>query len=548
MLKYYNAKKEEEEDVDPMYRNDDKDAFWDLSSLLPPRKQRSEKQKPFATSLTPASVHDEREGNTGIPKEELRLTPRAEEKCEVSEYHPEGNNLIRTVQVIRRVSDYNFYDRFRRDAIKYLSEERTREVPFVPFFSYIPQYAQLSEAQREYYFYWRSAVRRGEYPRTEESYYFLYIYEIINLPEYIQPKQGADLLVSVWAGYRKMLPRIDKYMAEWFADYCLVHGINGPFEGLRPFLAKILPHATMKEFYLGAMGDYTPRGIDTALAFFSDYRWRDSRYAEGDNYALFETHIFTCLAPVVEYLFARERFFVKEASRTICKRDAFCGSLCAHNVRCRLQVTYHTVQDVAFVRTCLTAAVKYVENKLRSLLAVKSRLSVNLPLLDVKEMIDRYFDAVAHHIRAPKAAPPPPEYEKLYDRPKTAASFQNASEIERASWDTTYALVTEEELDMLKNDKKAEADADIPPKITETPEKTTGFLTEEEVVYLRAVFEGDRAAVHELLSKTGRLEDELAAAINEKGTERIGDVVLLEGEDGYLPIEDYEEEMSEWIS
>ena len=200
------------------------------------------------------------------------------------------------------------------------------------------------------------------------------------------------------------------------------------------------------------------------------------------------------------------------------------------------------------MRTCLTAAVKYVENKLRSLLAVKSRLSVNLPLLDVKEMIDRYFDAVAHHIRAPKAAPPPPEYEKLYDRPKTAASFQNASEIERASWDTTYALVTEEELDMLKNDKKTEADAGIPPKITETPEKTTGFLTEEEVVYLRAVFEGDRAAVHELLSKTGRLEDELAAAINEKGTERIGDVVLLEGEDGYLPIEDYEEEMSEWIS
>ena len=60
--------------------------------------------------------------------------------------------------------------------------------------------------------------------------------------------------------------RIDKYMAEWFADYCLVHRINGPFEGLRPFLAKILPHATMKEFYLGAMGDYTPRGIDTALA------------------------------------------------------------------------------------------------------------------------------------------------------------------------------------------------------------------------------------------------------------------------------------------
>ena len=531
-----------------MHRNDDKDAFWDLSSLLPPRK-RTEEKKRFATAITPAPVNAEGEGAANsIPKEELQLTPRTEENCEVIEYQPTGNNLIRNVRVLRRVSDYNFYDRFRRDAIKYLGEERTEEVPFTPFFSYIPQYAQLSEAQKEYYFYWRSAVRRGEYPRTEESYYFLYIYEIINLPEYIPPKQGAELLISVWAGYRKALPRIDKYMAEWFADYCLVHGISGPFEGLRPFLAKILPHATMKEFYLGAMGDYTPRGIDTALAFFSDYRWRDSRYAAGENYALFETHIFASLAPVVEYLFTRERFFVKEASRTICKRDAFCGSLCAHNVRCRLQVTYHTVQDVAFLRTCLTAAVKYVENKLRSLLAVKSRLSVNLPLLDVKEMIDRYFDAVANKIRTPKAPPPPPEYEKLYDLPKTAPSFRNASEIERSSWDTTYALVTEEELKMLKTETKGKADTEISIKAEEPPVKDASILTEEEGAYLRAVLAGDRAAVRALLARTGRLEDEWAAAINEKSMESIGDVVLLEGEDGYQPIEDYKEEMSEWIS
>ena len=531
-----------------MHRNDDKDAFWDLSSLLPPRK-RTEEKKRFATAITPAPVNAEGENPANnIPKEELRLTSRTEENCEVIEYQPEGNNLIRNVRVLRRVSDYNFYDRFRRDAIKYLGEERTEEVPFTPFFSYIPQYAQLSEAQKEYYFYWRSAVRRGEYPRTEESYYFLYIYEIINLPEYIPPKQGAELLISVWAGYRKALPRIDKYMAEWFADYCLVHGISGPFEGLRPFLAKILPHATMKEFYLGAMGDYTPRGIDTALAFFSDYRWRDSRYAAGENYALFETHIFASLAPVVEYLFTRERFFVKEASRTICKRDAFCGSLCAHNVRCRLQVTYHTVQDVAFLRTCLTAAVKYVENKLRSLLAVKSRLSVNLPLLDVKEMIDRYFDAVANKIRTPKAPPPPPEYEKLYDLPKTAPSFRNASEIERSSWDTTYALVTEEELELLKSEIKDKADAEISLKASELPAQDAGILTEEEGAYLRAVLASDRAAVRALLARTGRLEDEWAAAINEKSMESIGDVVLLEGEDGYQPIEDYKEEMSEWIS
>ena len=39
-----------------MYRNDDKDAFWDLSSLLPPRKQRAEKQKPFALNKKTAFI------------------------------------------------------------------------------------------------------------------------------------------------------------------------------------------------------------------------------------------------------------------------------------------------------------------------------------------------------------------------------------------------------------------------------------------------------------------------------------------------------------
>ena len=58
---------------------------------------------------------------------------------------------------------------------------------------------------------------------------------------------------------------------------------------------------------------------------------------------------------------------------------------------------------------------------------------------------------------------------------------------------------------------------------------------------------GDTRGTRALLAELGALEDEIAGAINEKGMERIGDIVLEVAEDGYTLIPDYMEEVSEWI-
>ncbi len=519
----------------------DKDSFWDLDVLLPARK-KSQPAKPFAARVETVEISAPPK-QAPVNKGETRITAALEEKENVTAYHPQGNDLLLSVRVAKRVAEYNFYGQFCRDAAKYLREEGDA-CAFVPFFSYIPQYSQLNDAQKQYYFYWRSAVRRGEYPQTEESYFYLYVYEIINLPEIIPPENGIELLCDVWTAYRKSLPRINKYMVEWVADYCLVHALPCPSEKLRPFLAKILPLATLKEFYLGAMGDYSPRGVDTALAFFSDYRWRESRYAAGEGYPLFETHILAALSPVLEYLFARENTLLREAARTIHRRDAFCGSLCAHNVRCRLEITYHSVRDASDLRSCITAAVKYAENKLRALLMVKSRLSVHISQLAVTDLIDRYFAGAAHSIKKTDKAESLPEYEKWYDAPTQGVDFAHAQEIEKLSWGTTMTLIPEEEAKEIEEKQKAPEklpDVTIPPESADE-----AALTDDEKTYLRLRMDAVDD-VQSFLRACGKMEDEIVAAINEKSLLCIGDVILESDGLGYCIVEDYMEEISAWI-
>lgn len=554
------------------------DRFWDLDALLPKRKAPLA-MKPFAAPPQPVEISAEGE----VSVEEAKSSPAAAEDslristppiapmagdAEVFEYTPTGNRLLQRVRITRRKAEYNFYGQFCRDAEKYLATEG-EPCPFAPFFSYIPQYAQLTEAQRAYYFYWRTALRHGEYLRTEESYFYLYVYEIINLPDIIPPNNGIKLLCQAWAAYREALPRIDKFMAQWVSDYCLVHALPCPEEYLRPFLAKILPLADLREFYLGGMGDFSPRGVGVALAFFSNYRWQDSRYAAAHR-ELFEKHIIAAVTPVIRRLFADAGLFEAACSRKA--HDAFCGSLCAYHVRCRIEVFYYAINDVASLREGVTAAVKYAENKLRALLAVKSRLS-SVSLEPIwRAMIDDYFAAASPQI-APATTAEKPAYEQLYDAKTKGVDFLRALQIEQSSWATTKILTEEEDEPEIKEEtvsqRKNTADAtladgdavygtaaDSPQADSsaaraaaenDTGETNADAPQEREMTYLSCLLRHDRDGIRALLASFSGMEDELAESINEKALAQWGDIVLTPGEEGYQLIEDYEQEVSEWI-
>lgn len=521
------------------------DDFWDLESLLPKHRPREVRSTTFSPTPQLREIGD---ATPERASDERRITPPLDEESVVSEYKPGENCLIDTVRIHARREAYPFYGQFRRDAERYLSVEGT-ECPFVHFFSYIPQYSQLSAEQRDYYFFWRSRVRAREYHRTEESYFYLYVYEIINLPDKIPPAEGARLLARVWAAYRDAFPRVDKYMAEWLADYCLVHALPCPQEEIRHFRAKILPHASCREFYLGEMGEMTEAGIDTALAFFSDYRFRDSRYAQGENAPLFEKHILAAVVPVLRSFFARQGKPFSSTATTRRVRDAFCGSLCAHHVRSRIEILYYAVADVAPLRALLTNAVKYAENKLRARLAVKSRLSVQSLAPEYREMIDRYFDSLTSGARreAPRAA-----YEALYDAPSQEVSFAAAAAIEESSWQTTKLLTEEEEngaSPVLESEELAEKTqyfaADCAFEQNGPFDEKNAF-TSLEREYLSLLLRGEREKARRVATDARQMEDELVDGINGKSMELLSDIALEMTEDGYAVISDYYDEVLEW--
>ena len=262
-------------------RIDEKDDFWDVSKLLP--KKRSI-LSPFAsknvvTEVT-APAHEATELKYTGAERQITEKPSTMQMEEADSYTPERGGLIKRVTVKRRVDKYDFYESFRKSALLYY-DYYTDKCDFAEFYSYMPQYSQLKDAQRSYYFYWRYMLRHGKYIRTDYSYVYLYVYEILNLPDKIPPEEGIRLLCSLWREYRKSLPRLDNYFSIWVQDYCLVHRLPCPEKELGEFLPKCIASADFKEFYLSDIKNAGEGGVLAMLAFLSDYDWIRGKFVSG---------------------------------------------------------------------------------------------------------------------------------------------------------------------------------------------------------------------------------------------------------------------------
>ena len=157
-------------------RTEELDRFWDIDTLIPPKRApryahntdtvEIVSDDPARTEVVdgsrrelPIPARKEPPKPRFIPPhsaDELKKIPPADE-----EYEPK-NALIRRVRLYRWKSNYHYYEEFVRDAVR-LYAAVGHECPPVAFFSYVPQYAQMSRPQLEWYLWWRTNVRRGVY-------------------------------------------------------------------------------------------------------------------------------------------------------------------------------------------------------------------------------------------------------------------------------------------------------------------------------------------------------------------------------------------------
>ncbi len=541
------------------------DDFWDIDALIPRRHAPHYAHDTEATEIVidaPDSQNTPPRESIPPKKEEApkpRFIPphNPENVREIppdEEYFPE-NSLLRMVRLYRENSTYRYYEDFVRSAERLL-EVHGVECSHVPFFSYVPQYSQMTRAQLEWYLWWRECQRNGKTLTTDYSYILLYAYEIINLGGRMNTVEGRDALARLWTEYRELFHQLDSYLPNWICDYCLIHRVQPP--RLEPkMLFAAMSRCTLKEFYLTATGR---DGLVRALPWVcSDYDYRKSKFYTEENKPLYEKHIHGALLAVFSNPPAAGRVpSLESGGISHMVRPSYNGALCAHSTKCKIVLEYTSFYTSYELRQFVTDVIKYTENRLRAHLGIRSRLSVTVLSPNVRAMVDAHLAPFLPRYQQ-ENTPQTQEreaYEKLYDLPATPLSLERAKQIEQASWGTTERLI---EAFAEEGDTSADAsltkEATLPPMSECTVEKQIGSVISEAPVsdtevdiwqpyaaFLLAALLGDAAKQKSAAHLLGKMPDVLADEINTIAVERLGDILLEENDSGYGVIEDYRAE------
>ncbi len=590
------------ENVKRISRTDD---FWDLGAPKP----RVYKKPDFdGHTVDTTFVHSENEYDASKTAQSERIPPRSEYESSTSdkrtitasyrrnvpasrnyahfggntvkneskivrEYSPEGT-LINSITVRTWESGTEFYGRFTSDA---LSSHRApsridpdRETSPVPFLSYVPQYAHMSSSQVDYYRWIRENIRRGRYPDCDLGYIQLYIYEIFNLPGEIDPTDGVRMLTSLWLAYRDRHPRLDGYLCEWFADYCMINKCSLSRE-LESIIHIIAPKAQFKEFYLDpiitrAMKDADEESVTalgkTVMEVSSDYDYTSSRYYS-ENRDAFDTHIPRAVGEAIraELIQKNAPFALERVYKMT--RDSYCGAIVSSGVKKRVDIEFSSFTRRADVRGAVTAIVKFSENKVRVVLGIKSKLRVDEISKTAEGVIDSYFRPLIPADTRPSKEDEymPRDYLKLYESEDSGFDLTKATEIERQSWVNTERLTGEEYIDkpeeyipdeemrltgeMTADDILLEAEqaTDVTANDTHS-DKTSDSCDKVVKDGLAAALEG---RFREYCRENSLYDGEAADRINTVFLDILGDIVLEDQGNGYQIIEDYREDIENWL-
>ncbi len=514
----------------------DLDSFWDIEKLLPAKK--TSKLSSFSTkekTVTHTIPGEENQG--GFSNRRLTITEKNTENAKPERvYYPSGK-LIKKVIVTHNPDKFDFHANFKKAAELYFDFVGT-ECEYAPFYSFMPQYTQLSLPQKNYYFYWRTMLRCGKFIKTDYSYFYLYVYEILNLPERITSEEGLRLLVTVWKNYRKALPNIDANMALWVEDYCLVYNLPLPMAEIGDFIFDIMTVTRFKELYFSTYESFGTEGIGAIIAYLSDYDWRKGKYAGGEGKEIYVRHLMGAMGIFIDNLLKSDGFEINRDLVSVKSDNAFRMALTTCGIKYNLTVEYLHISEEPAVRGTVTAALKYTENKLRALMGIKSRLAVKDLDSRYAQIIDGYFYEIFDRVNRERIKANRPEYEKLYEASREELSMDGADEIERVSWQTTARLVEEEE-----PEDEPEENEPIPAE-----NKENFGLLDNEIEFLRFAFEENAEKQRELSAELGILPDALADKINEIFSDNFGDVILTDNGDGYAVISDYREDVENWLT
>ncbi len=521
----------------------EKDSFWDIDKLVPKKKEKYAQSQVKRPRL--ADVQIKTENNvSNESKFSIGKSPVKVENATVVPQPPKSyayqnlSSLIRHVEITDWKTSYHYYEFFCQTAAS-LRNARGERCARVPFFSYVPQYSQMSKTQLAWYLWWRSNLEDGIYLDTDVSYILLYFYEVINLGDMLDTKKAIEDMICVWSHYRNTYPQLNASSAEWICDYSLIHGIPIPFPHDK-IDRDMIGNCSLREAYYAFDPHDSVLYAKFLLTYCNAYNYRKSKFYTEENAPLYDIHITAALAKLLD---DRRAFFLDgHCHLHKVSRTAFTGALCSYRIRKKIDVEYISLSDTEELRDIITTVIKYCENKLRAYLGIRSRLGVKQMERDIAEALDEYFTNCGISTIGREDTAILPEYEKLYDVKDTEFSLDRAMEIERSSWNMTEKLV-DAFTENVPDDTEIES---VSPVLTEEENESSDsnidrFLHEigDYTVFFEYVLRGDLVAQEAFCKQLGILPEAVADVINEKAVDIFEDILIEETDGGYIVIEDY---------
>lgn len=530
-------------------RNQELDDFWDISSLVPKKSLIDTDTANITSVAVENSLNRTKEliaTSSNVIKryvdplhyENKKIRKESYESEEV--YYPE-NSLLHRVKIRKRKSEYNLYSEFYEDALRY-KNARARECEYAAYYSYVPQYNQLNDEQLNYYLWWKYCFLRDELIKTDYSYVLLYIFELINLGNADNAVEHQNILCKLWNAYHEKFPALAGKLGVWICDFCLLHRLSTP-SNISKKVFKTVP--SLKEFYLNMpQGDYSSC-TESLLKYGTEYDYRLSKFAKGENLPLFDKHIFGAVLTAVKF-YSKDGPMLSGLSSEDSKiiRNVFEGALCTSAQRYEIEVKYCSFSRSNELRYLMADIVKYSENKIRAYLGIKSKLTVYSVGVDLQRELDKYFEAELFSIpKVPRKKEERHEYDALYDLPKVEFSLEKAKRIENDSWSVTNDLVSAFEEEFFDENKVNITVEPISHEIAQVTTENTDSIDEsplrkklsQYISFIEAVSMGDYEECKRIATSIGKMTDALIDAINEICAEEIGDI-LIEEIDGRLEI------------
>ncbi len=527
-----------------MDNNKKLDDFWDLSSLVPSKNIKFGHPKSIdavevtaeASAISKAASESDTIIKRYIPPHSGNVELTLADKFEsVEDYEPIGA-LIHKVTVKKYKTSYNYYGAFLSNAVEYMSVEG-KCCEYTPFFSYVPMYDQMNREQLSYYFWFRENVRREIYIKTDYGYLFTYIFELLNLGNRLDVKESQRILMALWNEYHDSFPMITYKLADWICDYSLLHRLPPPVSVSSGIIQKV---NSLKEFYIYLPQDDVRKCAMILMRYCSYYDYRTSKFYTPQNKALYDEHILKALIVALKYYSSDGNILSGiDYNDSMLSRDVYVGAVCTAEQKYRIDVSFCSFSRSNELRYLIGDIIKYSENRLRTYIGVKSKMTVYSVSVELRKLLDDYFDASLPQRKQGKPVAQKQEYDVLYDIPIKPLSLGDAKKIEESSWDTTKELI--DAFDETYPYDEENEHKPLPVNVMSQDADTNDPFIQYRDMIVRLIG-GDKNAISMFAKEKGFMSDSLVDMINELAFDIFGDQLIEDdGMGNYSVIEDYKD-------